>query len=142
MKLSINKILLFIVLITDIFVLYVLYKMIPNHYIIFIFLCLLLTITKYPLYELIFITINRKYCVWSIWSLLFSIIFEVIINTSVFIGFFTGNIGTANIIKFISSLFTLGIKCFLMFNIFVMKNFLLFNVNVPASAGDFNMFGK
>ncbi|KCZ74353.1 hypothetical protein H311_04683, partial [Anncaliia algerae PRA109] len=56
MKLSLNKILLFIVLIADIFILYVLYKMIPNHYIIFIFLCLLLTITKYPLYELIFIT--------------------------------------------------------------------------------------
>lgn len=137
-RLTIIRVFFALVCLCDVFTLYVFYRLgFSLGYVVLFPMVLVLALAKYPVYEICFSTINRKYIEYSITGVLCSIAFNAVTGISIVAAI--TSFGVFSILK-ISALFV--IVCFELFFVFclvVMKNMFVLDISVPSSFGKVNL---
>lgn len=133
-RLTIIRIFFAFVCLCDIFTLYVFHRLgFPLRYVVLFPVVLVLAFAKYPLYEICFSTINRKYIEYSITGVMCSIAFNIVTGISIIAAI--TSFGAFAVLKLLA---LLGIVCFELFFSFclvVMKSMFVLDISVPSSFG-------
>lgn len=133
-RLTIIRILFAFVCFCDIFTLYVFHGLgFSIRYVVLFPVALVLAFAKYPIYEICFSTINRKYVEHSITGVLCSVAFNIVTGISITVAIF--EFGIFAVFKLLALLLIVCFELFFIFCLTVMKSMFVLDISVPSSFG-------
>lgn len=137
-RLTIIRIFFALVCFSDILTLYIFHGLgFPLRYIILFPTVLVLAFAKYPIYEICFSSINRKYIEQSIMGVLCSIAFNVVTGISVVAAI--TSFGVFSVLKILALFLIVCLELFFVFCLVVMKSMFVLDISVPSSFGNVNL---
>ena len=130
---SISKILFISSALLDLFTFYILlYWTVMPSYCTYIF-TLLVFAAKIPLYKVIFQKFNRNAIYWSFIGLIVGLAYSTITILLMFINIKLYIFFVLLIIFLIANILSIILKIILIFNIFILRSFLIFDVTIPSN---------